>query len=128
MADFIVHLHEGLGTTSLYYFLILTVWGYVRFFRNKGIDSTYWGMLAIAEILILAECLIGGYLWVGGYRPQRSIHVLYGLIIPLMIPGAYLYTKGRGAKAEILIYSTAAIITVGLIIRAIYTAQFALPG
>ena len=128
MADLIVNLHEGLGTTSLYYFLILSVWGYVRFFRNKGIDSTYWGMLVIAELLILAECALGAYLWLGGYRPMRSIHVLYGLILPLMIPAAYLYTKGRGARAEILVYSTAAIITVGLIIRAIYTARFILPG
>jgi len=128
MADFVVHLHEGLGSTSLYYFLILSVWGYVRFFRKQGIDSAYWGMLVIAEVLILLECVLGAYLWLGGYRPMRSIHVLYGLILPLMIPAAYLYTKGRSTRSEILIYSTATIITVGLIIRAIYTAQFALPG
>jgi hypothetical protein len=128
MGDLIVDLHKGLGNTSLYYFLIISVWGYVRFFRGKGIDSTYWGMLAIAEMLILAECLLGGYLWLAGYRPARNLHALYGLVIPLMIPGAYLYTKGRTAKVEILIYGTATIITVGLIIRAIYTAQFSLPG
>lgn len=128
MADFIVNLHKGLGTTSLYYFLVISVWGYARFFRGKGIDSTYWGMLAIAELLIVAECLMGGYLWLGGYRPARNLHALYGLVIPLMIPGAYLYTKGRTAKAEILIYGTATIITVGLIVRAIYTAQVILPG
>lgn len=128
MADFVVHLHAGLGSTSLYYFLILSVWGYVRFFRKQGIDSTYWGMLAIAELLLLAECALGAYLWLGGYRPMRSIHALYGLIVPVMLPGAYIYTKGRGARAEILIYSTAAIITVGLLIRAIYTARFVLPS
>lgn len=128
MADFVVRLHAGLGSTSLYYFLILSVWGYVRFFRKQGIDSSYWGMLVIAELLILAECLLGGYLWLGGYRPMRSIHLLYGMILPIMIPAAYLYTKGRSARAEILVYSTATIITVGLIIRAIYTAQYALPG
>ena len=128
MADFVVQLHEGLGSTSLYYFLILSVWGYVRFFRKQGIDSAYWGMLVIAELLILAECFLGAYLWLDGYRPMRSIHVLYGLILPLMIPAAYFYTKGRSSRSEILIYSTATIITVGLIVRAIYTAQYALPG
>jgi hypothetical protein len=117
-----------LGTTYLYYFLVISIWGYVRFFRGKGIDSNYWGMLAIAEILILAECLLGGYLWLGGYRPARNLHALYGLVIPLMIPGAYLYTKGRSARAEIMIYGTATIITVGLIVRAIYTAQIPLAG
>ncbi len=128
MTDFAVRLHEGLGSTSLYYFLILSVWGYIRFFRKQGIDSSYWGMLVIAELLVVAQCLLGAYLWLDGLRPMRSIHVLYGAILPLMIPAAYFYTKGRGSHAEILIYATATIITVGLIVRAIYTAQVALPG
>ncbi|MBX3045940.1 MAG: hypothetical protein KJZ53_09345 [Anaerolineales bacterium] len=126
--DFVVRLHEGLGSTSLYYFLILSVWGYVRFFRKQGIDSSFWGMLVIAEILVILQCILGAYLWLEGSRPMRSIHVLYGIILPLMIPAAYLYTKGRSSRAEILIYATATIITVGLIVRAIYTAQVALPG
>jgi len=128
MADLLVYFHSALGTTSLYYFSILSIWGYVQFFRRKSIDSTYWGMLVIAELLIIAECLIGGYLWISGYRPARDLHILYGAVIPLMIPGAYFYTKGRGLRAEFLIYATATIIAVGLILRAIYTAQVVLPS
>lgn len=128
MADLVVNIHSALSTTALYYFTILSVWGYVQFFRSKSIDPTYWGMLVIAELLIVGECLLGGYLWLGGYRPARDLHVLYGAVIPLMIPGAYFYTKGRGLRAEFLIYATATIIAVGLILRAIYTAQVTLPG
>jgi len=126
MADLLVNIHDRLGTTSLLYFLIVSLWGYWRFFRRQGIDSAYWGALAIAEFLVVAEAILGGYLWISGYRPARSLHVLYGALIPIMIPAAYLYTKGRGARAEILVYGTATIITVGLIVRAIYTAQFTL--
>ena len=126
MADLLVNIHDRLGTTSLLYFLIVSLWGYWRFFRRQGIDSAYWGALAIAEILVVAEAILGGYLWISGYRPGRSLHVLYGALIPIMIPAAYLYTKGRGARAEILVYGTATIITVGLIVRAIYTAQLTL--
>jgi len=126
MADLLVNIHDRLGTTSLLYFLILSLWGYWRFFRRQGIDSAYWGALAIAEFLVVAEAILGGYLWISGYRPARSLHVLYGALIPIMIPAAYLYTKGRGARAEILVYGTATIITVGLIVRAIYTAQLTL--
>jgi hypothetical protein len=56
-------------------------------------------------------------------RPVRSVHLLYGALIPIMIPATYLYTRGRGTKAEIMVYGTTTIITVGFIIRAIYTAQ-----
>ena len=126
MADLLVNIHDRLGTTSLLYFLIVSLWGYWRFFRRQGIDSAYWGALAIAEFIVVTEAILGGYLWISGYRPARSLHVLYGALIPIMIPAAYLYTKGRGARAEILVYGTATIITVGLIVRAIYTAQFTL--
>src|SRR3972149_4188447 len=117
MADLLVTIHDRLGTTSLLYFLIVSLWGYWRFFRRQGIDSAYWGALAIAEFLVVAEAILGGYLWISGYRPARSLHVLYGALIPIMIPAAYLYTKGRGARAEILVYGTSTIITVGLIVR-----------
>jgi len=124
LQNVLVLIHERVGVTALYYFLIITIWGYYRFFTRRGIDSAFWGALAIAEILILAQAFLGVYLWIDGLRPARGmLHVIYGAVIPIMIPGAYFYTKGRGERAEILVYSTAAIITCGLILRAIYTAQ-----
>lgn len=128
MQDLLLLIHERLGITSLYYFLIISVWGYYRFFTRKGIDSAFWGMLVIAEVLILGEAFLGAYMWLAGFsKPAQGVlHILYGAVIPIMIPGAYFYTKGRGERAEILVYSTAAIITCGLILRAIYTAQVAL--
>lgn len=123
MTDLIPFIHERLATTALFYFLIVSLWGYYRFFRKLGIDSTYWGMLAIAEIIVLAEALLGAYLWLSGHLPTRGwLHVLYGSLIPAMIPLAYVYTKGKMERRDVLIYGTVAIITVGLIIRALATA------
>ncbi|MEX2160516.1 MAG: hypothetical protein WD751_01260 [Anaerolineales bacterium] len=117
-------LHAGLAITSLYFFLIISIWGYFRFFRRQGIDSNFWGVLAIGEILLVGQSLLGGLLLAQGAQPARGwLHILYGAVILIMIPGAYLYTRGRGERAEIMVYSTAAIITCGLILRAIYTAQ-----
>jgi hypothetical protein len=123
--DIVFLVHERLGITALYYFLLISIWGYYRFFTRKGINSAYWGMLAIAEGLLLVEAFVGAYMWLSGYpQPARGVlHVIYGAVIPIMIPGAYFYTKGRSERAEVLVYSTAAIITCGLILRAIYTAQ-----
>jgi len=128
MDELIPFIHARLATTALLYFLVISLWGYYRFFRKLGIDSTYWGMLAIAEILVLAEALFGVYLWLSGHQPSRGwLHVLYGSLIPAMIPLAYVYTKGKTDRRDMLIFATVTIITVGLILRAMYTAQVVLP-
>lgn len=129
LADWLVFVHERLAITALYYFLILSVWGYYRFFRREGLDSTYWGALAIAELLIVAEALLGAAMWFQGMRPAQGwLHILYGALLPAMIPAVYFYTQARAGRPEILVYSTAAIITCGLIIRAIYTGQIPFAG
>jgi hypothetical protein len=127
VTELLPFIHQRLGITALYFFLAISVWGYYRFFRKQGLDSAYWGVLAIGELLLVAEALLGVAMYASGFRPARDwLHILYGAIIPVLIPGAYFYTRGRGDRAEILVYSTAAIITCGLIVRAIYTAQVAL--
>jgi hypothetical protein len=119
-------LHDRLASTALMYMLIVSLWAFWRFFRKKGIDSTFWGMVAIAEILLILQAGLGIYLWLSGLRPARSIHILYGLLIPALIPGAYFYTKGRTGRAEILIFATATIIIVGLLVRASFTGEVTL--
>lgn len=127
MSDLLVLIHERLATTALYYFLVVAFWGYFRFFRKQGIDSSYWGMLAIGEILVLAEALFGIYLLISGHQPARGwLHILYGSLIPAMIPLAYFYTRGHTERRDILVYGTVTLITAGLVLRAIYTAQVAL--
>ena len=115
-------IHARLGNTAMLYFLLISLWGYFRFFRNQGISSSYWGALAVGEILLLIQGGIGGYLWIAGMRPLRAIHILYGFVALIMIPGAFAYTKGESNRAEILIYGTATLIGVGLLMRGIITA------
>jgi hypothetical protein len=118
----LIDLHARFGLTALYYFLAISLWGFFRFFRRQGLDSAYWGALVIAELLLLGQGLLGGYLWVVGLRPARAIHILYGFVALAMIPGTYVYTKGRSDRPEILVYGTATIVGVGLLMRALFTA------
>jgi len=119
-------IHGKLANMAMIYMVIVSLWAYYRFFRRKGIDSSFWGALAIAEILLLAQLFVGIYLWTQGFRPPRTIHVVYGFLIPVMIPGAYFYTRGRVGRHEALVYGTTTIITVGLIFRAIFTGEISL--
>ncbi len=115
-------IHGNLGNAALIYFIILAVWGLVRFARRQGVGPNYWGALVIAELLILAQGTIGAFLWYGGLRPTRGIHILYGLVSALAIPAVYAYTRGREERRDMLIYAVVALVTVGLILRAITTA------
>lgn len=130
MQEWLPFIHSRLAITALYYFLLITIWGYVNFFRKRPVDSTYWGMLAIGEFLLVAQGLLGVYMALGsGFaEPARGwLHYLYGAIIPVMIPGAYIYTQGRSTRSEAMVYGTTAIITCGLIWRAMYTALYVPP-
>ncbi|MBI3159489.1 MAG: hypothetical protein HYZ26_07810 [Chloroflexi bacterium] len=120
-------LHARLANTAGLYFLLIALWGFWRFFRKQGIDPAYRGALLVGELLVIFQALLGGYLWIAGLRPARVIHLLYGILIPAVIPIAFTYTKGREGRAEILIHATALLIGVGLVMRASFTGELALP-
>lgn len=117
----ITQVHGALANTSLYYFILLAVWGTFRFLRKQGLDSSYWGALVIAEILLVVQFLLGGYMWIIGFRPVETVHVLYGFVSLIAIPGMFSYTKGRSDRPEMLMYSVVALVTIGLLMRAIFT-------
>ena len=115
-------IHGRLGTTTMYFMALLALWGLFRYFRKQGVDSNYWGALVIGEILIVAQGTLGAYLWIIGGRPERSIHILYGIVTALVIPGVYAYTKGDEQRRSMLVYGIALLISTLLVIRAITTA------
>ncbi|GAB4577711.1 MAG: hypothetical protein Fur0022_04420 [Anaerolineales bacterium] len=118
----VVELHGRLANTALYYFILLTAWGYVRFFRKQAMDPSFWGALVIGEVLLLLQTGLGGYMWFVGLRPDRWAHYLYGLVTPMALPMIFLYTRGQQERPEVLMYATTNLITVVLIIRAMSTA------
>jgi len=119
----LAEIHARLGNTVLFYVAIMGLWGLWRFIRKQGIDSNYWGALVIAEVVIVLQGALGAYLWISGARPGRLIHLLYGIVSALVIPGVYSYTKGDDKRQATLVYGVALLVTVGLVLRAIMTAQ-----
>jgi heme A synthase len=114
--------HARLANTALFFIIAMAIWGLWRLIRKQGLSSNYWGALIIAEILIIVQGLLGGYLWLTGLRPDRSIHVLYGIVAALTIPAIYAFTKGGQERREMIIYSVALLVLVGILLRAISTA------
>ncbi|HUF40291.1 MAG TPA: hypothetical protein VMN57_17345 [Anaerolineales bacterium] len=120
-------IHDALANTALYYFILLAAWGSFRFLRKQGVDSSFWGALVIAEILLAVQFLLGGYMWVIGLRPARNVHLLYGLVSLLALPGMFMYTKGRSERPEMLMYAVICLVLVGVLLRAIFTGEVQLP-
>jgi ABC-type spermidine/putrescine transport system permease subunit I len=118
----IVEFHARLGNTAVFYIIILAVWAFWRYFRKQGINSSYWGALAIAEVLILLQGGLGVYIWAIGQRPSAAgMHILYGVLSAIGIPVAFAFTRGREERREMLIYGAGLLFMTGLLVRAIAT-------
>ena len=120
-------IHARLLFTILLFFGALAIWGFVGYLRGQGISGSYQGALAIGELLMLAQALVGVALWIGGREAYRqSIHVLYGIVAVIMLPGTFAYVRGRDSRWEQLIYAVVCLFLCGIALRALETGR--VPG
>jgi hypothetical protein len=117
-------LHARLLVTILLFFGALAIWGFFGYLRGQSISGSYKGALAIGELLMLSEFLIGVALLLGGAQPYRlGIHILYGIVAIIGLPGAFAYTRGRDDRWELLIYVTVCLFLCGIALRALTTGR-----
>jgi hypothetical protein len=89
--------------------------------RGRGISPSYWGAVVIGEILMLIQGVLGILLVSAGTMPADLLHFLYGVLVALSLPAAYVYTHARTGRSEAGIYALASFFIFGLAIRAIMT-------
>jgi hypothetical protein len=124
---FLLTMHARLLFTILLFFGALAIWGLVSFMRGQAISGGYRGALAIGELLLVAQFLIGVALLIGGRHPPREgIHILYGVVTIITLPGTFAYTRGRDARYEQLIYAVVCLFLCGIALRALETGR--VPG
>ena len=117
-------LHARLLVTILLFFGALSIWGFFNYLRGQGISGSYRGALAIGELLMLAEAIIGVLLLIGGAQPYRlGIHILYGIVAIITLPATFAYTRGRDDRWEQLIYVTVCLFLCGIALRALATGR-----
>ena len=116
-------IHGRLSNTIVLFIIAMALWGLWRFWRRQGVDSSYWGALIIGEALFLLQAALGAYIWISGRGVPGSggIHVLYGLISILAVPGVFLYTRGDDERRAVLIYSVVFLFMIGIAWRAMAT-------
>jgi hypothetical protein len=119
----LAEVHARLANTAMIYFVIMAVWGLIRFFRGQGISGGYFGAIVIAEIILIGQGLLGLILWfsVATFRPEW-VHWLYGIVLVLGAPLVFAYTRGRQERPEMLLYAVVFVIMIALVLRAMATA------
>ena len=87
-------LHARLANTVWLYLLIIGLWGLWRAIRGNGLSGNFLGALAIGQVLIWVQALLGGVLFLGGLSSELqnpAIHYLYAGFSLVFLPFAFLY-------------------------------------
>ncbi|MDD5467353.1 MAG: hypothetical protein PHS96_06080 [Anaerolineales bacterium] len=116
-------IHSLLGNTVMYYTATLTLWALWRIIRKQGMDSSFRGAMIIAGGLAILQGALGVVLYFfSGLELARQVHVLYGALSALIVPTAYVYTKGSSERREMVITGIAILVMAVLALRALMTA------
>lgn len=116
-------IHARLATSMLLFLSVAGLWGLASYLLRRGVSPSYWGILAIGELLILAQVIVGVALWLDGARPARGIHLLYGVVAAISLPGYYAYSKGTDDRRTALNFGLICLFLVGISLRAMGTAS-----
>jgi heme A synthase len=93
----LVEIHTGLASTASLFVGILALWALYLGIRNRSWDGAWLGAAIIGELLLVAQGLVGGYLYLtglGAALPRPFLHILYGITAIITLPAAYTYLGG----------------------------------
>ncbi|MEW5989458.1 MAG: hypothetical protein AB1791_22760 [Chloroflexota bacterium] len=118
----IKEIHLFLSNTIWLFFLALGLWGLWRAYRHGGVDGSYLGAMIIGEGLFVVQAILGAILWFGGGRPDRGVHILYGIFAIVCLPGAFAYLRGDDSNRAQWIFALLCLFLFGVSLRAIGTS------
>lgn len=116
-----IGIHELLFQMIALYTLICAGWGLINYRRHRPVTDSYRTTLLIAELMFVAQALVGLELLGEGRAPADPLHYLYGLVGIAILPSVTGYAAGRGKKREGLWLGLACLVLFGVSIRAFMT-------
>ena len=121
--NIIGQLHGALSNTIWLFYLFLGLWGLYRAIRRQPVNGSYLGAVAVIQIVMIVQALMGGALYLGGNRPERElVHYLYGAFGIVFLPGVFAYLKGDDSNTAQWIFALGSLFMYGVIRRIIGTA------
>jgi len=106
-------------------FFLLMLWSILVLIRNKEPGGAYWNLLAVLQVVIGIQFIVGATLFLSGHRPDSNgptwLHYVYGAFFPgLVLTVAHIRARKTGG-APWLIFGIAAFLCFGLTFRALQT-------
>ncbi len=118
-----VQVHDSLGNAIIFFMVVCSLWSFFNYLRGRPLGPSLSGSLVIGEILVVGQGGVGLALFLFGLRPVGAIHFLYGLLVAMTLPAAYLLLPDdENGRQESLRYGFVCMFIVGLTIRAMTTA------
>jgi hypothetical protein len=75
--------------------LLIGVWALALWLLKRPLAASWFGAAVIAQIAIMAQGLIGAWLYLGadlgGCLPRPFMHILYGIVAVITLPAAWGY-------------------------------------
>lgn len=90
----LIEVHSRLANTASLFIGILALWALFLRIRGRGLDGSWIGAAIVGELLLIAQGLLGGYLYLiglGAALPRPFLHILYGIVAVVTLPAAYSY-------------------------------------
>lgn len=99
-----------------------TVWGIVLLIRKRAIDRVMRLLMYATAGLGVLQALVGGILFLFfSARPADNLHFVYGLIVLVGIPVAFVYADNRSARRDMIVYTIAIAAVAAAAVRAFMT-------
>lgn len=126
-----IEVHARLSETATLFIGFIGVWAFFFRIRNRPLDSSWYGAAVIGELLLVAQALLGAWLYygmaLGGALPRPFMHILYGVVSVVTIPAAQSYFgQLEDEKVKAVAMAAACIFLWGIILRASQVATY--PG
>jgi peptidoglycan/LPS O-acetylase OafA/YrhL len=118
--DFLTNWHLYIYYQVLVVATTATVWGGICWRQGVYTDGLRSILYVTAGTGVL-QALLGSILYLAGCRPNNSLHLVYGGIILLAIPVAYVYINEKITKRDVAVLAFAAFALLAAAFRAYST-------
>lgn len=115
-------LHEVVAYVVVGLFALGWLWGIGSWITKRGPGAWFWRWLAAAQIVAIAEVVIGLILLALGHRPSASLHYVYGAgPLVILVIGHALARDPSFESRPWVPFAFASFICFGLTLRALMT-------
>lgn len=119
----VLWLHQRIGNAVWLFMALMGILSLINYARGRGLDGNIMGVIVIGEIMTLTMATLGVTMLIMlGQIPGNGIHILYGSLSVIFLPGLWIYTRGDTDRRASLIWGFAGFFMMGLALRAIGTA------